>query len=80
MQNPADAKRAIEDELRLHDIEGYAVSATVNDAGQTVARVGCPSGDLAEGLTSLILDAIEESTRDNQPLERVFERRGLRVR
>jgi hypothetical protein len=80
MQTPADAKRAIEDELRLHDIEGYAVSATVNDVGQTIARVRCPSGDLAEGLTSLILDAIEESTRDHQPLARVFELRGLRVR
>jgi hypothetical protein len=80
MQNPAQARQAIEDELRLHGVEGYAVSATINDAGQTVARVRCPSGDLAEGLTSLILDAIEESTRDNQSLERVFELRGLRVR
>ena len=80
MQSPADAKEAIEEELRLHGIEGYAVSATSNDVGQTVARVRCPSGDIAEGLTSLMLDAIEESTRDNQSLERVFELRGLRVR
>jgi hypothetical protein len=31
-------------------------------------------------LTSMILDAIAEATRDNVSLERVFELRGLRVR
>jgi hypothetical protein len=80
MHNPAESQRIVEDELRLHGITGYSVGATVNDAGQTVAQVQCPSGDLAEGLTSLILDAIEEASRDNTPLERVFEIRGLRVK
>ena len=37
-------------------------------------------GDLADGLTSLILEAIEQSTRANQSLERVFELRGLHFR
>ena len=80
MQNPADTQRIVEDELRLHGITGYAVGARVNSAGQTVAQVRCPSGDLAEGLTSLILDAIEEAARDDVSLERVFEIRGLRVK
>jgi hypothetical protein len=37
-------------------------------------------GDPVDGLTSLILEAIEQSTRDNQSLERAFELRGLRLR
>jgi hypothetical protein len=38
MQTPAEAKRAIEDELRLHDVSGYTVTARVNEAQQPVAQ------------------------------------------
>jgi hypothetical protein len=78
MQTPEDATRLIEDELRLHDFEGFSVSARENDLGQTVAIVRCPSGDLAEGPTSIMLEAIEQAHREHKDLERVFELRGLR--
>jgi hypothetical protein len=78
MQTPADAKRLIEDELRLHDFDGFVVSARENDFGQTVAIVRSRSGDLAEGPISIMLEAIEQAHRENKDLERVFELRGLR--